>query len=104
MEETTYLPRTETMTSDQAGLVLQHIRRLAGTPGAGQTHDAQLVERFTAQRDEAAFADLVRRHGPMVLNVCRSILRHEQDAEDAFQATFLVLARKADSLRQPEAV
>jgi RNA polymerase sigma factor (sigma-70 family) len=92
------------MTSAQAGLVLQHIRRLAGACPAGQPPDAQLLERFTARRDEAAFAALVRRHGPMVLNVCRSILRHEQDAEDAFQATFLVLARKAGAIRQPEAV
>ena len=92
------------MTSAQAGLVLHHLRRLAGTPRAAQPPDWQLLARFTAQRDESAFADLVRRHGPMVLNVCRSVLRHEQDAEDAFQATFLVLARKADSIRRPEAV
>jgi RNA polymerase sigma factor (sigma-70 family) len=92
------------MTSTQAGFVLQHIRRLTGMRRATQPPDAQLLERFLAQREEAAFADLVRRHGPMVLNVCRGILRHEQDAEDAFQATFLVLARKADTIRQPEAV
>jgi RNA polymerase sigma factor (sigma-70 family) len=92
------------MTNAQAGLVLQHLRRLAGTHRADQPPDAHLLERFTAQRDEAAFAALVQRHGPMVLNVCRSVLRHEQDAEDAFQATFLVLAQKAASLRQPEAV
>jgi RNA polymerase sigma factor (sigma-70 family) len=92
------------MTSTQAGLLLEHIRRLAGTPPGSQRPDGQLLERFTLERDEAAFAALVRRHGPMVLNVCRSVLRHEQDAEDAFQATFLVLTRKADSIRQPEAV
>jgi RNA polymerase sigma factor (sigma-70 family) len=92
------------MTSKQAGVILQHIRRLAGTSRVAQPPDAQLLERFTSQRDEAAFAVLVRRHGPMVLNVCRSVLHHEQDAEDAFQATFLVLVRKADSIRQPEAV
>jgi RNA polymerase sigma factor (sigma-70 family) len=92
------------MTSVQAADVLQHIRRLGGTRLPAEPTDAHLLERFTAQRDEASFAVLVRRHGPMVLNVCRGVLRHEQDAEDAFQATFVVLARKADSLRQPGAV
>jgi RNA polymerase sigma factor (sigma-70 family) len=92
------------MTSTRAGIVLQHIRRLGGTARPGQPTDAQLLERFTARRDEVAFAELVRRHGPMVLNVCRSVLHHEQDAEDAFQATFWVLARRAPSIRQPEAV
>jgi RNA polymerase sigma factor (sigma-70 family) len=65
-------------------------------------NDAQLLQRFTDASDEAAFADLVRRHGPMVLAVCRRILNHDQDAADAFQATFLVLVRKAASLSQPE--
>ena len=92
------------MTSTQTSLVLQHLRRLAGSHPAAQPPDGQLLERFIAERDEAAFAALVRRHGPMVLNVCRSVLRHEQDAEDAFQATFLVLARKAASLHEPAAV
>jgi RNA polymerase sigma factor (sigma-70 family) len=67
--------------------------------------DCQLIERFTAQRDaigEAAFAALVARHGPMVLGVCRQLLRDRNDAEDAFQAVFLVLARKARSIQDPE--
>jgi RNA polymerase sigma factor (sigma-70 family) len=92
------------MTSARTGIVLKHIGRLTRTRGALQPTDAELLERFTAQRDDAAFAAMVERHGPMVLTVCRSILRHHQDAEDAFQATFLVLARKADTIREPEAL
>jgi len=61
--------------------------------------DRQILERFVDQRDETAFESLLSRHGPMVLNVCRQLLRDPHDAEDAFQAVFLVLVRKASSLR-----
>lgn len=74
-----------------------YVRRLSATEAA---QDRVLLERFTRDEDEAAFAELVRRHGPMVLAACRRVLRHEQDAEDAFQAAFLVLARKAGSIQQ----
>jgi RNA polymerase sigma factor (sigma-70 family) len=64
--------------------------------------DGELLERFVSGRDESAFAALVSRHGPMVLGVCRRLLRHAQDAEDAFQATFLVLVRKAGGIGRRE--
>ena len=66
----------------------------------GDVSDSQLLQRFTARHEEAAFAALVRRHGPMVLGVSRRILHAVQDAEDVFQATFLLLARKAASIRK----
>jgi DNA-directed RNA polymerase specialized sigma24 family protein len=65
----------------------------------GDQSDRALLEAFVANRSESAFAVLVQRYGPLVYRVCRRVLRHEQDAEDAFQATFLVLARKAGSVR-----
>src|SRR5262249_28044666 len=79
-------------------MALNHFRKLAGACGPEPT-DRELLERFAAVRDEAAFAELVRRHGPLVLGVCRRLLRDHHDAEDAFQATFLVLAKKAGSVR-----
>jgi RNA polymerase sigma factor (sigma-70 family) len=69
--------------------------RAAVLAPTGASGDAELLEQFIADRDERAFELLVRRHGPMVLAVCRRVLNHTQDAEDAFQATFLVLAHKA---------
>jgi RNA polymerase sigma factor (sigma-70 family) len=70
----------------------------------GSLTDRQLLELFVRQHDEESFTQLVQRHGPMVLGVCRQILRREQDAEDAFQATFLVLSSKAGSIRSREAL
>lgn len=82
--------------------VVKHLRRAALLPdGAGQS-DGQLLAWFLRDRDEAAFEALVRRHGPMVMSVCRRLLRNYHDAEDAFQATFLVLVNKAASIVPPE--
>src|SRR5581483_9184415 len=79
--------------------LLPFIRGLAGSGGVGDATDGQLVDWFLNQRHEAAFRVLVERHGPMVMSVCRRVLDNEHDAEDAFQAAFLVLARKAATVR-----
>src|ERR1700680_379925 len=83
--------------------VLQYLRRVA-LNGHGGASDARLLERFARQGDEAAFERLVLLHGPMVLGPCQRLLRHEQDAEDAFQATFVPLARKAGTICNKEAL
>lgn len=102
------VPRREVgnarMAEKKLDTVLQQIRQTVGTPGVEELADHQLLQRFAAGQEESAFAALVRRHGPMVLGVCRRILRDAHQAEDAFQATFLVLARKAGSIRKQESV
>jgi len=85
-------------------LLIRSIHGLVGTPGASELPDRELVELFADCGEGEAFAALVRRHGAMVLGVCRRIIQHEQDAEDVFQAVFLVLSRKAGGLRRKEAV
>jgi len=85
------------MANGQLTQVFRRLRRLV-TGAGGDATDQQLLERYAAGRDEEAFAALVRRHGPMVHGVCRRILGNCHDADDAFQATFLVLARKASTV------
>jgi RNA polymerase sigma factor (sigma-70 family) len=77
------------------GSILRQLRRTLRADVLDCAPDDELLEQFVGQRDEAAFAALVRRHGPMVWGVCQRVLLHRQDTEDAFQATFLVLASKA---------
>jgi RNA polymerase sigma factor (sigma-70 family) len=86
---------------DATGLV-HHFRAVTACSATSELTDCELLQRFALAGDETAFAALLRRHGSMVRRVCRHVLRQEQDAEDALQATFLVLARKAGSIRNQQ--
>jgi RNA polymerase sigma factor (sigma-70 family) len=92
------------MASTQGAVLLRQIRQLVAAQCPSQQTDQQLLQQFIATHDEAAFAVLVQRHGALVLGVCRSALHHPQDAEDVFQATFLVLARKAHTIRKQQSL
>jgi RNA polymerase sigma factor (sigma-70 family) len=94
--------RTEAfaVTTQTAETLLRSVRALATGQVAGGESDRQLLEHFVNRRDEAAFAALLERHGPMVMGVCRRALRDEHLAEDVFQATFLVLARSAGTIHK----
>src|SRR5690348_18387678 len=81
-------------------MLLQAVVRVADA----RTPDADLLERFVRRRDELAFEELVRRHGALVWAVCRQLLPHHADAEDAFQAVFLALVRGASSIRAGQAL
>src|SRR5260370_37838677 len=88
---------------DLHGFVQNLCRRLGSHGGAGAS-DAELLDGWVAARDEAAFELLLRRHAPLVLGLCRRLLHRPQDVEDAFQAVFLLLVRKAASIRRGQAV
>src|SRR5690242_8948129 len=93
------------MAQANLGGVLRHLRKLVGArDDVDILSDAHLLDRFATQRDESAFAELVRRHGSMVLGVGRSVLNDAHAAEDVFQATFLVLAKKASTVRKQDSV
>jgi RNA polymerase sigma factor (sigma-70 family) len=92
------------MSQGQLDTVLRHLRRVAWPGASGGVSDARLLERYASGRDEGAFAALVSRYGRLVRSVCWRVLRHEQDADDAFQATFLVFASKAGSIRENTSV
>jgi RNA polymerase sigma factor (sigma-70 family) len=86
------------MATNQMSEVIRHLRRTVLLPDEAGLTDGHLLEDYISRRNEAAFAALVRRHGPMVWGVCRRVLGNYHDAEDAFQATFLVLVRKGASI------
>src|SRR5205809_1017078 len=88
------------MSTTRLSTVIHQIRALVAPPDRPDTSDADLLARFVASRDEAAFTSLLRRHGPMVLAIGRRILRDRHEAEDIYQATFLLLTMKAGTIRQ----
>ena len=92
------------MANTQMSKVIDHLRKAVIAGGKGDLTDGQLLECFVSRRDEAAVAAIVQRHGPMVWGVCRRVLGNHHDAEDAFQATWLVLVRKAPSILPREMV
>src|SRR5579864_2252809 len=92
------------MRNGQLDNVLRYIRSTVLSRQTRELPDRELLHRFVAVHDETAFTAIVERHGGLVLGVCRRILRREHDAEDACQATFLVLARKAGTIRKGDAL
>jgi RNA polymerase sigma factor (sigma-70 family) len=92
------------MDTRQSGALVRYLRQLVDPQSARELSDALLLDRFASERDDGAFAVLVERHGRLVWEVCRHILHDDHDAEDAFQVTFLVLARKAGSIRKKQSI
>ncbi len=104
IKKITVLGRAGDMAHQPMASLLQYIRQLAGNASAQDESDGHLLEAFLTRRDEAAFATLLQRHGPMVLGIARRLLDNHADAEDVFQATFLVLVRSAGTIHRYESI
>src|SRR6478609_634006 len=91
------------MSTSTLGLFLRHLALSKEVVRLGAASDHDLLAAYEMERGQAAFTELMRRHGPMVLRTCRRVLGHGPDAEDAFQATFVILARRAGQLRREAA-
>src|SRR6516162_9946391 len=89
------------MADAQSSPIWRHICKRVGAPADGELSDARLLQRFAHEHDQEAFEALLRRHSPLVWRVCRRVLVHGDAAEDAFQATLLVFARRAGAIRKP---
>jgi RNA polymerase sigma factor (sigma-70 family) len=92
------------MTTAHTGTILRQIANLVDVEATRELTDTQLLQRFVEHGEQTAFAALMQRHGGLVWGVCQHLLRHQHDAEDAFQATFLVLARRAEAIRKSQAL
>ncbi len=92
------------MSTSTLGLFLRHLALSTEVGRLGTVSDHHLLAAYESERGQAAFTELMRRHGPMVLRTCRRVLGSGPDAEDAFQATFVLLARKAGSISKAEAL
>src|SRR5205823_9620993 len=96
--------RVAGMPTDRMRATVNELRQALLPHEGGRWTDGELLERFLAEHDQVAFTALLRRHGPLVLGICRRVLQHAQDAEDAFQATFLVLVRRGRAIRNKDSV
>src|SRR5262245_25459358 len=92
------------MATADSALFLRRLTRGMAVETWSELSDRQLVEQFLARRDESIFEAILRRHGPMVYRVCWRVLQHPQDVEDAFQATFLLLAQNLRTIRKRDSL
>src|SRR5262249_13560589 len=103
-EELGFFRRLAPMSRIEPKSLVDYVCGLVAEGGLDALSDRALLQRFTSRHDDVAFKTILRRHGPMVMRVCQRWLKRREDAEDVFQATFLVLARKAGTLTWRESI